>query len=222
MEEYKLGIFKEECRNRFLCKIQIEEDIEECYLSSSCKLGHFIDLKDKRVLLKSNKGKKLRTSYTLQALWEKNKKILLNLNYINDLVADELYRDKIEKNIIKREHWVNKKIKTDFYNDLTKEVVEVKGILTEKSSALFPSIKTERAVNQLKEYKKLLKKGYKIKYIIVLMNDKIEKLYLNNDEKEFCKLFKACKKLGMSCEFYGVKWNKYTPILLKKEGFIIE
>lgn len=222
MEEYKKGKFKEECRNRFLCKIEVDKKIEECYLSSSCKLAHFIDLNDRQVLLKSNKGKNLRTAYTLQAIWEKNKKILLNLNYINDLVAEELYKKDIKEEIIKREYWLEKKVKTDFFNCLTNEVIEVKGILTEENSALFPTIKTERAIKQLKEYKKLLKKGYKIKYIIILMYDKIDKLYLNNKEKEFCNLFKACRKLGMGYEVYAVKWKKYVPFLLKKEKIIIE
>ena len=57
MEEYKVGVFLEECKNRFLCKVLIDEKIEECYLSCSCKLSHFVNLKNRKVLLEKNKGK---------------------------------------------------------------------------------------------------------------------------------------------------------------------
>ena len=46
------GTFKEETKNRFLCQVTIDSKDVECYIPSSCRLGNFIDMKGRTVLLK--------------------------------------------------------------------------------------------------------------------------------------------------------------------------
>ena len=76
------GKFIKECKNRFLCLVEINGNIEECYVSSSSKLENYIDLTGCKVLLKKNVGKMLRTDYSLHAAYYKRAWVLLNLNYI--------------------------------------------------------------------------------------------------------------------------------------------
>lgn len=80
------GIFIEEAKERFIGYVKIDSQIEECYISSSSHLNKLINLKNKKVLLTENKGKNLRTRYTIQAVANKNSIILVNLNFVNSIV----------------------------------------------------------------------------------------------------------------------------------------
>ena len=102
------GIFKEECKRRFLALVEINGKEEECYMSTSSKLKDIIDLNGRTVLLKENKGENLRTKYTVQAVKEKENIILLNLNYINELFYAEILKSNQE---ILREQKINKNAK---------------------------------------------------------------------------------------------------------------
>lgn len=51
MVERTEGIFNKELKNRFLCEVLVEDEVVECYASSSCRLDNFIDLHGKQVLL---------------------------------------------------------------------------------------------------------------------------------------------------------------------------
>ena len=108
---HRIATFIKEGYNRFICEVMIENNTIECYVSSSSKLSHFIPLENRKVLIRKNEGKKLRTKYTLQAVWEDQNKSLLNLNYLNNVF--ENYLDSTDW---KREYIVNKNLKTDFIN----------------------------------------------------------------------------------------------------------
>ena len=70
------GTFKEETKNRFLCQVTIDNEDVECYIPSSCRLGNFIDMKGRTVLLKHNQAKDARTKYAVYAVKIKNEFIL--------------------------------------------------------------------------------------------------------------------------------------------------
>ena len=55
VKELVYGTFIEEVKNRFLCKVKIQDEIIECYIPSSCRLENFIRLNGSTVLLKENK-----------------------------------------------------------------------------------------------------------------------------------------------------------------------
>ena len=197
------GIFVEECRNRFLCLVEIEGSIEECYVSSSSKLSHYISLKGRKVMLIENKGKKLRTKYTLQAVWIKRKWVLLNLNVINDLVLDT-FTSSIQK-IIHREYFIGD-YKSDFYNQADREIIEAKGIISESEIVCYPVVSCGRHLRQLNAFEKLLRQGYKVRYIFVLMSPSIKCIVLNEKEREVSDEFKKCVAAGMEIEFWTTRW----------------
>ena len=42
------GRFQRELKNRFLCEVSVNGETSVCYVPSSCHLGNFLQLKDKR------------------------------------------------------------------------------------------------------------------------------------------------------------------------------
>lgn len=209
-DDYKIGFFIEECKNRFICLVQVDNEIEECYVSSSSKLSNFINLTNQTVLLKKNKGKNLRTKYTLHAMI-KNDITLLNLNFVNDIVNDNFFSNQIDW---KREHIFSNNLKTDYFNEKEKIVIEVKALLSDKEDVIFPSLYSERTLRQLKEYNKLLKKDYNVKYYIILMSNNIQNVHINSKDKQFKKLFNLCKKNGLELHFFNLIWNKNYEVSL--------
>lgn len=200
-----VGKFIEECSNRFLCLVELEGIVTECYVSSSSKLENYIDLKNKKVMLVENKGKKLRTKYTLQAAWINRRWVLLNLNCINDLIMEYLLKQKLcDKDCILREHFVNE-YKTDFFLPTLNMLMEGKGILSKSSQVIYPLVSCGRSIRQLQAIKNELQKGHKVRYIFVLMNPKITEIQLNSKESLFSKLFYECLAEGMDIQFYSVR-----------------
>lgn len=197
------GTFIEECKNRFLCRVEVDSTIEECYVSSSSKLSNYISLKGKKVMLVENRGKNLRTKYTLHAVYLNRKWVLLNLNIINELLY-ETYRPAKQKTI-KREVFVDD-YKSDFYDDSEKQIVEAKGVLSESVAVSYPMVSCGRCLRQLVSFENLLKKGYKVRYVFVLMNPSIRRIIMNQKEKQVTDKFFKCIDAGMEIEFWTIRW----------------
>ncbi|NLL06147.1 MAG: DNA/RNA nuclease SfsA [Clostridiaceae bacterium] len=221
--ELESGIFIEECKSRFLCKVFIKEQEELCYVSSSLKLAPFIDLRGKEVLLTKNKGTGKRTKYTLYAIKTKESQILLNLSFVNKLLFTEL--SKLEgpylgSSQIFSEKKISENLKSDFYIEGEKKIiVEAKGIISLNEVALFPAMKVERAVVQLKEFQKLLKKGFSVHYCLVLMNPAIKSIKLDKSKVDFYKGYRNCIKKGMQIFVYEVVGQK-DNIFLRRNPII--
>lgn len=198
------GYFIEECKNRFLCLVNVDGCSVECYVPSSSKLGKLISLQNRRVMLINNVGKKLRTKYTLHAVYKKNRWVLLNLNIINDLVFDALVDS--YNGPIKREHYVGN-YKSDFYCQESKEVIEVKGILSDDETVSYPSASSGRHLRQLCAIEQLLKDGYSVKYIFVIMNSVTRNIILNKQEQDLVMFFNKCLVLGMQLVFFSPYWE---------------
>lgn len=198
------GYFIEECKNRFLCLVDVEGNIVECYVPSSSKLSKLISLQKRKVMLINNVGKKLRTRYTLHAVFVQNRWILLNLNSINDLVFEALSRTYIGS--IKREYYVGN-YKSDFFCYESKEIIEAKGILSNEETVCYPSASSGRHLRQLYSIEQLLKEGYRVRYVFVLMNSVICNIVLNKQEQELVTLFYRCLSLGMKLNFFSSYWE---------------
>lgn len=183
-------------------------------MSTSSKLRNIINLEGKKVLLKENKGKKLKTKYTVQAIKENNNIILLNLNYINELFYIQVLKSNSD---IVREQKINNNLKVDFLDKITGELIEVKGIISENKSVIFPTMKTERFTKQLKEFKKIRNN---VRLVIILMNPKINRIIFNKQYKQFYEIFESCIKVGMKIEVYKASYEE--KISLKKLKFIID
>src|SRR5574344_910355 len=199
-----LGIFKKELPIRFLAKVKVNGKIEECHMSSSSHLLPMINLIDKQVLLKENKGNNLRTKYTVQALWEENK-ILLNLNYVNNIFRDYLEKSN-NKLVIKREHKINN-YKTDFYIPEQNKIIETKAILSQNDNVTVPFLSGERCIRQLKSISLLLKQGYDVEYCFILLNPKIKKIIIDQNNKSYFDNFNICVDNGMKISYYDAIYN---------------
>jgi len=216
------GKFIEECKNRFLCLVEINGNIEECYVSSSSRLENYIDLTGCKVLLKENVGKKLRTNYTLQAAYYKRAWVLLNLNHINELVYMEyLSATGIARAGIIREHFIGE-YKSDLYIPKKEKIVEAKGILSGDNIAKFPLVSCGRALKQMEEIEHLLDEGLKVDYTFVLMNPKIQAITLNSEQKQFIEMFTACVDKGLVARYYTVRWRQGKSFLSTAKNVYIK
>lgn len=193
----KKAIFIKELKGRFLCEVEINGNREQCYVSSSSHLSHFINLTNNPVLLKQNNGKDLRTKYTLYAVRKQNTYMLLNLNDLNNIFLQLLPPNKE----IKKEYKINN-YKTDYYIPKQKRIIEIKGIISESKMAVY-NFKTHiRAYLQLKIIKELLLDGYKVDYAFVMLNPHINAFNLCDKRYKENRLFIDCIKLGMNVKFY--------------------
>src|SRR5574344_289425 len=183
-----LGIFKKELQTRFLAEVEIDGRVEECYMSTSSHLLPMINLIDKKVLLQENKGKNLRTKYTVHALWKKDK-ILLNLNYVNNIFGE--YLNNNTKLIIKKEYKINN-YKTDFYISKQNKIIEIKAILSQNNNVTVPFLSGERCIRQLKSMSLLLKQGYHVEYCFILLSPKIKNIIIDKNNKSYFDNFNIC------------------------------
>ncbi|MDA8227474.1 MAG: DNA/RNA nuclease SfsA [Desulfitobacterium hafniense] len=217
--DYIHGIFLEECKNRFLCKVKINNREELCYQSSSSKLGHFIDLPGREVVLVENAGKNSKTKYTLHAVKTNSGYILLNLGYVNKLLLKEFAKPDSLYNASGQmycEKKVADTLKADFFFDGTERtIVEAKGIISEAQVAYLPSMEVDRAVAQLSLFSNLLSDGYFVHYYVVLMNPEIETLRLDSNREEYYRLFRLCLSRGLEFFLYKVVWHQGKPALIR-------
>jgi len=219
--EFIAGVFVEECRKRFLCKVEIQGQEELCYISSSSKLAPFIELVGREVLLTKNIGDRNKTNYTVHAVKTCEGYVLLNLSFVNKLLLIEFNKPESiysGLNTIYREKKIINSLRADFVIEgKQKIIVEAKGIITEKITGYLPSMTVIRAVKQLEAFNQLLREGYCVHYYVVLMNPGTRDLKLNKEILEFHRLFKRCMKKGMQVFVYRVKWdNEFCSIIRDK------
>lgn len=209
------GTFIKELKNRFLCLVNINGEDTVCYVPSSCKLSNFLDLTNREVLLLPNSSKTARTKYSIYAVKIGRNYILLNLSYANKIVEQELCRRYFSflgkrKNIC--HELTIEGYKTDLYIKDTNTIIEIKSILAFEKVAKFPTIYSERAINQLHSILKLLDRGYKVCYIFISMNPIVRKVIINRSIIEFYNLFMECISKGMKCCGYSIrlKYDTYN------------
>lgn len=208
--QYVEGVFKEEIKNRFLCLVTVEGEDILCYIPSSCRLSNFMEMPGRKVLLRPIASEKSRTKYSVFAVWTKRRYIPVNLSNINTVVYEQINRRLFSK-LGKRKR-VSKETKIEGYkSDLyiadTNTLVEIKCILSFEEDAHFPTIYSERAVNQLKQLVNLLDKGYRVCYIFVSLNPTVKKLKINPDITDYYQLFyegieKGMQVLGFTAGFH--------------------
>lgn len=211
------GIFLRECKNRFLCEVEIENgEIVECYVPSSCRLSNFADFGGCPVLLTENTKKATRTQYALYSVRYQRSHVLLNLKETNRIVAENLQSRRFsylgDRKIVLRENWLDD-YKYDLYLPNTETVIEIKSILSLEKSQKLPVIHSERALRQLGIMSELLQKGYKVYYLFITMNSKTGCLYFENDGSVYSKLLLENIKRGMICKAYSVRIRAKQAVL---------
>lgn len=199
-EEFIEGVFVSENKRRFLCRVLIEGEIEECYIPCSSRINSFINLKSKKVLLTANKGLKAKTRYSLFAVKYYDKYILLNSNIANKVLAEDIddianFEDLPSK--IQTEKYVG-----DYKADLIlygKEaiIIEAKSIIGVNRVVNFPNVYMKRAAKQLKMLKELLLEGYRIEYYFVSLSPIVKTVIIDEYYKEYKELLTACIDNGL-------------------------
>lgn len=212
------GTFIRESKNRFLCEVLIDNQMVECYVPSSSKIGNYLKLENKRVLLTKNIGSQSRTKYSLFAVMYYNKYIILNLNKVNELLACYIETNELVKSqiyTIKKEKTVNG-YKTDLiiYESLNSEerIIEAKGIIGITREVLFPKVHSERALKQLKQINILLKNNFTVEYYFVSLSPIVKKVVINNLYGEYHKLLNECIKNGLKLKGIGAVLNNNKEV----------
>jgi len=221
MSNFVRGIFIEECKNRFLCLIQIKKEKHLCYVASSARLSNFVDLTGKQVLLIKNKGSRTRTEYSLYAVKNENGYVVLNLSAANTLLL-EVIRKEYSSNIsIQKEKFTLEGYKSDhLVVSVPPTIVEVKSILSDKAVVRFPSVNGERSIRQLKALEEALLKGYQVRYCLVLLSSCIDNLTLDESAADFNSRLKKCIELGMRVETYRLNATRKLRFFIERDSHL--
>lgn len=183
-------------------------------MPTSSKLGNIINLNQQKVYLLENKGKNLRTKYKVHSILKNDTLILLDLNCINNLFFSEILLK--DFNYLP-ERTINN-LKVDFVNEEKNEVIEIKGLISEAEKIKFPYSNANRVVKQLTELSKF---NYKVKFVFILLNPKINTIELDKDNLEFIEKFNFARKKKIKIEIYRIYW-KETEEHLKKVQYSLK
>ena len=217
-QSFKHGIFKEELKNRFLCLVEIDGEDTLCYIPSSCRLGNFIDLTGREVLLLPVLSPDARTKYSVYALAGNHGFILLNMSKANEAVAGSISSRRFsflgKRTLIRKEYTVGG-YKSDLFIEDTKTVVEIKSILSfaKNREVRFPSVYSQRAIDQLMKLRCLLDMGYRVSYIFVSLNPRIRQLAINETIEEYRDAYNSCIEKGMMVKGVSLKLKDGKPII---------
>ena len=194
------GIFVKELKNRFLCEVLISGISTVCYVPSSCHLGNFLALQDKKVLLAPTSTPNARTSYSLYAVPYKRSYIVLNTSMANRAVEASLQKRQFAF-LGKRTHFLTEhrvdNYKTDLYIEDTNTIIEVKSVLSLDEVAKFPTVFSERSLTQLTKLKEFLAYGYRAHYCIVSLNPYVKSIQVVSNTA-FRPMLDECLSSGMT------------------------
>jgi len=219
------GTFLKELKNRFLCEVLINGEPTVCYVPSSCHLGNFLDLQNKKVLLVRTQTPKSRTQYALFAVPFRRSQIILNTSMANSAVVNSVRGRRFSflgpRKIFLKEHIIED-YKADIYIKDTNTIIEIKSIIATSKSGIFPTVYSERTLKQLEKLQELLSKGYKVCFIIVSLNPYVSEIRIDNTT-DFFTCFQACIEKGMLVKGYGcnlvggsLKISKSIEIIIAK------
>lgn len=213
------GIFVRELSNRFLAEVQLGDEIEVCYIPSSCRLSPFIDLADRETLLLPIKKKEARTKYSVYAVKDGANYILLNLGECNAILEKEIHR-RLFSFLGKRKRLLREAnvagYKADLFIKDTNTIIEIKSILSSERKTMFPSVRSKRAVTQLEKISHLLESGYSVCYIFMSVNPKTKAIYIDESNTEYCILFRECIAKGMQCCAVSIALKDYDAKVIAK------
>lgn len=200
-EEIK-AIFIKELNNRFRCLVNLDGKEILCYVPSSCKLSNFINLAGQTVILKRVQQSS-NIEYALFAAETTRGLVLLNLSTANKAIEAQLYRRSFSflgprKNIA-REATIDG-YKCDLYIQDSDTLIEIKTVLSLERIAHFPTVQSERIIQQLQKIEALLEAGHKVCYLFAALSPQIKTIALDASDS-FNALFKRCIDKGMV--YYG-------------------
>ena len=203
------GTFIKELKNRFLCEVNIDGNIVICYVPSSCHLSNFLQLEGKQVLLTPTESKGARTKFSVFAIRYKQSYIILNSSIANKAVISNLSNRRFaflgKRKKYFREHTVSN-YKSDIFISDTNSIIEIKSVISTDTTAIFPTVYSERALSQLCQLQKLLSEGLRVYLFVVSLNPYVKEIKLN-ENTEFSNELKKCLEEGMILKAYSCKIN---------------
>lgn len=193
------GVFVKELKNRFLCEVLINDTPTECYVPSSCRLDNFLDLRGKRVLMLPTRTPKARTGYSLLAVPYKRNYMLLNTSKVNCMIADNLGRRFFsalgKRSVTEREHQLGS-YRCDLFLPNSDTIIEIKSVISTDSIAEFPTVYSQRTIDQLKSISALISDGYKAALIIVSLSPYVKQIHIDTSTL-FFEALKPCIEKGL-------------------------
>ena len=204
---FVIGIFKRELKNRFLCEVSVSGEDIVCYVPSSCHLSNFLKLEGKQVLLVPTQAQNARTAYALYAVCYRNSYILLNTSLANRAIESNIRKPRFyflgARRIVKKEYRIHN-YKADLYLPETDTIIEIKSIISTDKVARFPSVYSERTLNQFRSIQQLLKEGHKVCFFVVSLCPSVKEIIIDRDS-EFYTEFSKCVQCGMQVAAYNCK-----------------
>ena len=217
------GVFVRELKNRFLCEVLVEGVVTVCYVPSSCHLSNFIMLQGKRVLLVPTSTPGARTKLALFAVPFKRSYIILNSSLANQAVLASINSRRFSflgcRKHVLTEHRIDN-YKADLFIEDTKTIIEVKSVLAVDDEACFPTVFSERSLEQLSLLRELLAQGYLVHFCIVSLNPYSKRIKLVNDTDFSSSLHENMANgmtvSGHTCSVRGneIAIVKHLPIIL--------
>ena len=218
-EEITHGIFCCEIKNRFRASVSINGTETICYVASSCRLSNFLRLEDKKVLLLHTGKNASSTEYTLFAVRHRNSYILLELSMANAAISEQIYRRYFSflksRKQIHRERIIAG-YKTDIYIEDTNTIVEIKTVIAEQQTAIFPTVHSDRSLDQLEKIEKLLNDGNRVCYLFASLCPSVKCIEIDK-VTEFYKRFVKCIEKGL---IYKACKLKTTESKIEVDGLI--
>lgn len=208
MRYNNLEVFKakfiSEGKTRFVCNIEYQNVVIECYVPNTCKLSKLITLNKNEVLITKNLNKTKRTRFTLFAIKIDNKYLIVNTALTNKLVYHYITNNNEycllpEKTI--------EQYKCDFYISDKKTLVEAKSIISNEEALLIPNSFSNRAIEQLEKLYNIIQKDYLVEYYFVIFNNKLKSIKINKSTK-YGKLLLNNQACGMKLTFLQGIYNE--------------
>ena len=207
---FKIGVFKEELKNRFRCVVTIDNEDTLCYIPSSSRFSNFIDLSNRVVVLRPIKKKTAKTQYSVYAVKYNRSFVLLDLSSVNTVITNQLSRRFFSflgrRKLVKREKIIDE-YKCDIYLEDSGTIIEVKSLLCFEKDAVFPTVYSERSIKQLSKIKRLLFDGHQVCYLIVSLYRGVERVRMNPYQQEFYTLFTECIEAGMTVAAFALEMS---------------
>lgn len=209
---FVIGTYKRELKNRFLCEVQIANENVVCYVPSSCHLSNFLQLEGKQVLLVPTMTAKTRTDFALFAVPYKKNYIILNTSMANRAMEYSIHGRRFsflgKRAEVVKEHMVEG-YKADLFLPSSNTLIEIKSIISYHDKANFPTVYSERTINQLRSIHSMLLKGYKVCFAIVSLHPYLKSIQIDTTTEFYYELVKCLDRglllKGYTCRLYKEK-----------------
>ena len=144
--------------------------------------------------------------------------LILKSSEANELIMNAINGRRFaflnKRRIVEKERIIDG-YKADLYIPETKTIIEIKSIITTDKEAAFPTVFSERAIEQLNKIEQIITNGYKAVYIFVVLNPYVESIRLSKETHlmEYKRKFSDCVRNGMKYKGYSVRIQNGKPII---------